>query len=259
MPDSNNRDFLLDTIQRSHAITRHVDFFMWLQEDICRFLPHDMLVAAWGDFSAGRLSYDVASSIPGVHTRKIIDDSEFQPLINTLYSRWLDYDQHWYELDNLDQITDDQHIGALNSAMTDCQQMKSVIVHGIHDNRSNNDCLYAFFAREPSTEIDEEALPLLLPHIDAVLRRVSTAPQTDPEAPLRSAMNISEREDEILHWVGMGKTNAEIGMILEISHNTVKNHLKKIFEKLSVTSRAQAIAKYQQPDQQDILTERFNA
>jgi len=259
MPDSNNRELLLDTIQRSQAITRHIEFFMWLQQDIRRFLPHDMLVAAWGDFSVGRLSYDVASSIPGVHTQKVIDDGDVQPLINNLYFRWLDYDQQWYELDNLDEIADDQNIGSFISPMTDCRQMKSVIVHGIHDNRSNNDCLYAFFAREPATDIDEEALPLLLPHIDAALRRISDLPQADPEPCRRSAMNISEREEEILHWVGMGKTNAEIGMILDISHNTVKNHLKKIFEKLSVTSRAQAIAKYQQPDPQDVPTERFHA
>jgi transcriptional regulator EpsA len=259
MPDSIDRDFLVDTIQRSYAITRHIDFFMWLREDIQRFLPHDMLVTAWGDFSLGRLSYDVASSITGVQTQKTIDDDDVQPLINTLYFRWLDYNQQWYELDNLGQATDGDDIGPLTSPMTDCQQMKSVIVHGIHDNRSNNDCLYAFFAREPSTEIDQEALPLLLPHIDAALRRVSNPPQADTETPRKPVMNISERENEILHWVGMGKTNAEIGMILDISHNTVKNHLKKIFEKLSVSSRAQAIAKYRQSDHQDIPTERFHA
>jgi DNA-binding CsgD family transcriptional regulator len=40
-----------------------------------------------------------------------------------------------------------------------------------------------------------------------------------------------------------GKTNFEIGMILDISAFTVKNHLQRIFRKLDVVNRAQAVAK----------------
>jgi DNA-binding CsgD family transcriptional regulator len=57
-------------------------------------------------------------------------------------------------------------------------------------------------------------------------------------------LHMSGREQEILHWVTNGKTNFEIGIILGISPNTVKNHLKRIFLKLEVYSRAQAVAKY---------------
>ena len=41
-----------------------------------------------------------------------------------------------------------------------------------------------------------------------------------------------------------GKTNDEIGLILGISSYTVKNHLKRIYRKLGVFSRAQAVARY---------------
>jgi DNA-binding CsgD family transcriptional regulator len=46
-----------------------------------------------------------------------------------------------------------------------------------------------------------------------------------------------------MSWVAMGKTNPEIGCILEISEFTVKNHLKSVYTKLDVTNRAQAVAK----------------
>jgi DNA-binding CsgD family transcriptional regulator len=45
-----------------------------------------------------------------------------------------------------------------------------------------------------------------------------------------------------MEWVGKGKTNSEIGMILNISPFTVKNHLQRIFKKLDVMNRAQAVA-----------------
>lgn len=54
---------------------------------------------------------------------------------------------------------------------------------------------------------------------------------------------LSGREHEIMHWVGHGKTNHEIGMILGISQFTVKNHLQRIFRKIDVRNRAQAITR----------------
>jgi DNA-binding CsgD family transcriptional regulator len=53
---------------------------------------------------------------------------------------------------------------------------------------------------------------------------------------------LSAREQEVLDWVGQGKTNGEIGLILGISARTVQTHLDHVFAKLGVVSRAQAVA-----------------
>ena len=54
---------------------------------------------------------------------------------------------------------------------------------------------------------------------------------------------LSKREIQVLHWVKGGKTNQEIGQILDISPPTVKNHLQNIMRKLNVNNRAQAVGK----------------
>jgi DNA-binding CsgD family transcriptional regulator len=53
---------------------------------------------------------------------------------------------------------------------------------------------------------------------------------------------VTPREVEIIGWIKTGKTNQEIGNILHISQNTVKTHLKRLFQKLKVSRRAQLAA-----------------
>lgn len=52
--------------------------------------------------------------------------------------------------------------------------------------------------------------------------------------------HLSPREQQVAEWVGQGKSNDEIAIILGISAHTVKNHLDKIFRKLGVENRCAA-------------------
>ncbi len=54
---------------------------------------------------------------------------------------------------------------------------------------------------------------------------------------------LTEREREALYWLTQGFTNKKIAVKLAITPNTVKRHLKAIFEKLEVNTRAAAVAK----------------
>ena len=54
---------------------------------------------------------------------------------------------------------------------------------------------------------------------------------------------LTPREREVLRWIYLGKSNAEIGAILKISALTVKNHVQKTLRKLKVVNRAQAVGK----------------
>ena len=51
---------------------------------------------------------------------------------------------------------------------------------------------------------------------------------------------LTEREKEVLMWLGEGKSNWEIGRILDISERTVKYHISNILAKLNLVNRVQA-------------------
>ncbi|CAA9246468.1 Two-component transcriptional response regulator, LuxR family [uncultured Coleofasciculus sp.] len=59
----------------------------------------------------------------------------------------------------------------------------------------------------------------------------------------KHTIHLTEREQEVLHWLVQGASNEEIAQHLYITVATVKAHLTAIFEKLKVTSRSQAIVK----------------
>lgn len=53
---------------------------------------------------------------------------------------------------------------------------------------------------------------------------------------------LSSREKEVLKWIKEGKSNYDIGDILDISGNTVNFHIKNLFKKLNVVNRTQAVS-----------------
>jgi DNA-binding NarL/FixJ family response regulator len=62
-----------------------------------------------------------------------------------------------------------------------------------------------------------------------------------PPAPVELPGGLSEREAEVLRFVAAGLTNIEIAERLYLSPNTVRAHLHRIYGKLEVTNRAEAV------------------
>ena len=55
-----------------------------------------------------------------------------------------------------------------------------------------------------------------------------------------AALGLTRREAEILAWVALGKTDAQIATILAISPRTVSHTLERVYRKLGVESRVAA-------------------
>jgi LuxR family quorum sensing-dependent transcriptional regulator len=90
-------------------------------------------------------------------------------------------------------------------------------------------------------DINPEVLPLLqsisviyASSTNIFLTKSSTLLSNPRKVPL------TEREVECLHWAARGKTNAEIGLIANISRHTVNTHIENAKAKLGVATRMQA-------------------
>lgn len=56
--------------------------------------------------------------------------------------------------------------------------------------------------------------------------------------------SLTVREEELLRALTNGWTNEQIASRIGISQNTVKYHLKNLYEKIGASNRAQAVAMY---------------
>ena len=79
--------------------------------------------------------------------------------------------------------------------------------------------------------------PSVVPGVIARLGRAPAARRRAPELDL-----LTPRETDVLRLVGLGLSNAEIAADLYLGETTVKTHLGRVLDKLSLRDRARAIA-----------------
>jgi DNA-binding CsgD family transcriptional regulator len=65
----------------------------------------------------------------------------------------------------------------------------------------------------------------------------------EPTGSQRSGGTLSEREREIVRLVALGGTGPEIADALQISHNTVRTHVRNSMKRTGARSRAHLVAK----------------
>lgn len=62
-----------------------------------------------------------------------------------------------------------------------------------------------------------------------------------PDPGAHAARTLTRREREVLQQAALGMTNREIGAVLDIAEQTVKNHLSSAMRKLALHDRTHAV------------------
>ena len=81
----------------------------------------------------------------------------------------------------------------------------------------------------------------LRPHVERAFAMALRAAAL-PVSPAVTVAGLTARQSEVLRWLGVGKRNAEIAVILGISSRTVDKHVEHLFGKLGVETRSAAVA-----------------
>jgi transcriptional regulator EpsA len=243
-------ELIIRIMRNSLSIQSHFQLLLWLQGDFQEAIKHDVIICFSGAIGGETYHYDIVSGIPGIRGTKPLHDSirEFRNGVH----------QHWAAGCGRVTSASMSSISCSNIDVTilhsELHEMKHILFHAIPDTRFKADHLYILLRRDGSFNEQERRLfELLLPHVDAAVRKTDGLRIQEPDQVTAPTLinsliksGLSTREIEILEWVRNGKTNIEIGMILDISSFTVKNHLQRIFKKINVSNRAQAVGKLEE-------------
>jgi LuxR family maltose regulon positive regulatory protein len=97
----------------------------------------------------------------------------------------------------------------------------------------------AYYRTEAPGSSDRE----LLPFVGSLLARRDARHAAGRSRQTRVSDPLTARERDILGMISQGFSNKRIARTLEISPETVKSHVKRIFSKLAVGTRTEAVSR----------------
>ena len=136
--------------------------------------------------------------------------------------------------------------GALAELVKDFPSTPLAVVSGV---AGNSDVLAAaragvrgYIPKTSTSEYFAHALQLLLAGGTSIPTEVLMDQPSLHKSPSWLA-KMSAREKEVLRGVALGRSNKEIGRDLGLAEVTIKLHLRNVFRKMAVRSRAEAAVK----------------
>lgn len=236
----------MDTaLQASAAGLRTVEEYkQWTREHLRRVLPHAAMISGWGHRHAGGVGLDVMVLVdfPVEHVETIRNRAG--AIDTPILRRWLATEQPVaFDADNPWPDTPAQWLESFRR-----YGLRNVLAHAVWDLERAGGTYHSLF-RLPAPPGPREAqlLAELVPLLHETFCRVIQSISAEDRFSM-CLESLTPREREIVHWVGLGKTNAEIACINSISENTVKHYVTEIFNKLGVSNRTQLVrrlAEYQ--------------
>ena len=240
--NDSEREALLLNIDVSLRVHTRPQLFSWVQGAVQSLIPHEILICGLQESRQGAMRVDSFSTAP-VDCLKL--NEVFQQdvsLVPHLIKLW--------EENRCQAVLCETERGPFASGALARELARlgvgSVLAHGTHDASGNMTSFYVFAARPGTLGAKQTYLAdLVVPYLNSAwIRSQVTWPldRANAAKPVKTGL-LTPRETQILQWIYHGKSNIEIGMILEISPLTVKNHVQKTLRKLNVLNRTQAVGK----------------
>ncbi|MBF4989285.1 helix-turn-helix transcriptional regulator [Methylophilus sp. 14] len=243
------RALFMEVIEESLRLQHRSHLFNWLQRGFQCLLAHEVVII--GVRSLERASYDYEY----LTSSRYFGDTQFDQvlndedgLVNEAFARWSKLGMPvFYHTELTAQQYNHYAVEHVDAERMLASELKRFVVHGFGNEHSRIATMVMFGRMSsPANAQTAHLLELLMPHLHCAIVKVTA--NKCPSVLSTTARNgrikpLSKRELEVLEWLQAGKTNWEIGNIMQVSPLTIKNHVQNILRKLDVENRSQAASK----------------
>jgi transcriptional regulator EpsA len=246
---------LLDVFEESLRVFKREQFFSWLQGSLQSLIPHEVLICGVSLKNQSQLHFESFISNRYVNDQDVRFVTSYE---NGIIHRVIDAWKKDLRPILISHTLDAVDYGPYRVPFVESQavlnqlEIKNIAAHGV-SNKEGDVMTFFSFSRIDGDPTPRHAyiLQLLVPQMHQAFLRVmnSRSGAMNKPAELQQIPKtiektekqiISPREIEVLRWVFLGKTNPEVADILNVSVNTIKNHVHNAISKLGVENRSQA-------------------
>jgi len=226
----------LGEIMRQVRSVQHRDHLPMLAASISSLVPHEF--SASGTFDVSKKDFRIGHSSYGEEHTHLYETQGYRwdPAIHLLQATQIGTvsSEDLLDMEIPKEVVNLKLDGGIKECLT-------IGVRGVLGM-----CTYFAFSNFDQRQMDKfgTMMQILGPHFHlAYMRATSWANHGQPS---QNQLSLTDREEEIMRWVAEGKTNWEISIILHLSLNTIKFHLKNVYQKLGgVENRWAAVAQWQ--------------
>ena len=230
---------VMDASLRVHA--RH-HFFTWTQGLLQNLVKHEALICALRN--AEPMSFHVESFSTSPLEPAVLSDLFRQDtsMVSHLIKTWEEssYRPVACKMGDASPFAQSALGREFNRMGAD-----TVVAHGTYDAFGKPASFFIFACQSQTMGPRQvDCVELIVPFLQQawVRTQIDRPAEGAADHPAGAGL-LTSREQEVLKWIHLGKSNIEIGTILGISPLTVKNHVQKILRKLNVQNRTQAVGK----------------
>lgn len=243
MPNLDENSPLLSLLETTDSITTEAQFIKWIEMDLQCFFPHEAFICGVGRLHKKGISPVklVSSNFPDEYL-KLLKQSDGL-IFSSVIKNWLRTSEVQLVDPSAPDFTIQRGIDVNWLNQFKASGLKNLAAHGLLD-YTRHYISYFSFHKIPGllTSAHRRRLKVLVPYLNVALLRILHTEKSNAKKTIASQA-LTERELEVLTWVGEGKTSAEIAAILGIARNTVRNQIQNTLIKLRVNTRSQAVAK----------------
>jgi transcriptional regulator EpsA len=243
------RSLFMEVIEESLRLQHRSHFFNWLQRGFQCLMAHEVVIVGVRGTERPTYDYEYLTS------SRYFGDTQFDQvlheadgLVSQAFEQWSKLSMPvFYHTDIPSQQNSHFAIEQIEAGRMSASELKRFVVHGFGNEHSRIATLVMFGRlSSPVNAQTAHLLELLMPHLHCAIEKVTAnkCPSVLSTTTRNSRVKpLSRRELEVLEWLQAGKTNWEIGSIMEISPLTIKNHVQNILRKMDVENRSQAASK----------------